>query len=191
MTGLLIALVGPSGAGKDSLISGARRHFGRFAGIGFVRRIITRDPDLNEDHEPVTPERFRQLEASGGFALTWRANGLSYGLPASILADLADGKVLVANVSRDAIARLKETFPRVLIVHVTASADILGERLARRSRETEDDQRARLARALLLDLAVEADIRIENNGTLASAEQRFIALLEAFVATPLSRRTMP
>jgi ribose 1,5-bisphosphokinase len=181
MSGTLIALVGPSGAGKDSLIEGARRHFNRNPDIGFVRRVITRPPDIHEDHEPVTPEQFARMEAQGALALAWRANGLSYGLPASITQDLARRRVLVANLSRESVPELRTRIARTLVVHVTASAQTLGERLARRSRETLPEQEARLARALMLDRAVDADIRIENNGALHAAQSRLIDLLEAFL----------
>jgi ribose 1,5-bisphosphokinase len=181
MTGTLIALVGPSGAGKDSLIAGARRHFHRNPAIGFVRRIITRPHDVHEDHEPVTSEQFARMEAEGAFALSWRANGLAYGLPATISHDLERGHVLVANLSREAVPALRARVARPLVVHVTANAQVLGDRLARRSRESRAEQEARLARALLLDSSVDADVRIENDGALELAQSRLIDLLEAFL----------
>jgi ribose 1,5-bisphosphokinase len=181
MTGTLIAVVGPSGAGKDSLIAGARRHFDQNPSIGFVRRVITRPPDIHEDHDPVTSEQFARMEAEGAFALSWRANGLGYGLPASIDHDLAHGRVLVANLSREAIPKLRARVARPLVVHVTASAQVLGDRLARRSRESQHEQAARLARALLLDRSVDADVQIENNGALELAQGQLIDLLGAFV----------
>jgi ribose 1,5-bisphosphokinase len=181
MSGTLIALVGPSGAGKDSLIAAARRHFGDNPAIGFVRRVITRPHDIHEDHEPVTAEQFARMEAEGAFALSWRANGLGYGLRATISCDLERGRVLVANLSREAVPALRARVARPLVVHVTASAQVLGDRLARRSRESPQEQKARLARALALDRTVDADVRIENNGALELAQYRLIDLLEAFV----------
>ena len=188
MTGALIALVGPSGAGKDSLIEGARRHFARHPGIGFVRRVITRPPDMHEDHEPVSREEFQRREQQQLFALSWHANGLSYGLPSAIHDDLGRGVALVANVSRDIVPRLRASFARPLVVHVTAHEDVLRNRLARRRREDSAEQSARLARAVMLDNAVEADIRIENNGQLAEAQRRFVDMLEAFVSADFPAR---
>jgi ribose 1,5-bisphosphokinase len=180
--GVFVAVAGPSGAGKDSLIGGARRHFGGNPGIVFVRRVITRPPDTHEDHEPATPLQFRLMAEQGAFALHWSANGLSYGLPASIRDDLARGAAVVANVSRDMTPEVRRLFARTLVVHVTANAEVLAERLASRARENDAEQDARLARSLLREQSVEADMRIENNGDLARAQAQFIDILTPFVA---------
>lgn len=153
----------------------------------FVRRVITREADPHEEHTPVTPLQFRLMKGDGAFALSWSANGLSYGLPADINDDIARGAVVVANVSRDVVPMVRETFARTLVLHVTASADVLSQRLAARGREDEAGQSERLARSLLREQTVEADIRIENNGDLASAQAQFISVLNLFIA-PLQER---
>jgi ribose 1,5-bisphosphokinase len=181
-SGVFIAVVGPSGAGKDSLITDARRHFGASGGVVFIRRVITRPPDAHEDHEPVTPLRFRMMREQGAFALSWSANGLDYGLPAALADDLARGAVVVANVSRDVLPDVRRIFERCLVVHVTASVETLSSRLAARGREDEGQRGARLARSLLRERAVEADVSIENNGELAEAQRRFIEILNIYQA---------
>ena len=60
--GVMIAVVGPSGAGKDSLINLARLHYRDDLRIGFVQRVITRPADgATEDHVPATVEEFEML----------------------------------------------------------------------------------------------------------------------------------
>jgi ribose 1,5-bisphosphokinase len=189
--GVFVALVGPSGAGKDSLLAGAREHFRGGDGVVFVRRVITREPDIYEDHEPATPLQFRLMQEQGAFALAWQANGLSYGLPIALAEALRQGAVVVANVSRHAVPGVRAAFPRCLVVHVTASVDVLAARLAARGRESDADQGARLARSLLLEQAVDADIRIENNGSLAAAQQRFIEVLRLFDRSSQSVEASP
>ena len=50
-TGAIIVVVGPSGAGKDSVIGFVAQHFADRADIDFVRRVITRPSDAGgEDH---------------------------------------------------------------------------------------------------------------------------------------------
>ena len=85
--GAFVAVVGPSGAGKDTLIGYAKARLaekgrGRFH---FVRRVITRAADgSTEDHDTLSPMAFERAEADGAFALSWEAHGLCYGLPAEI-----------------------------------------------------------------------------------------------------------
>ena len=87
MSGRLFAIVGPSGAGKDTLIQGA---LAVRPGLSVVRRVITRPTSAGgEDFEGVTAAAFAARSKAGEFALTWQAHGLSYGIPKSALLPLA------------------------------------------------------------------------------------------------------
>jgi phosphonate metabolism protein PhnN/1,5-bisphosphokinase (PRPP-forming) len=147
-TGTLFLVVGPSGAGKDSLIDGAR---GRLAGdpdFVFARRVITRPVEAGgEAHQAVSDEAFRAMERAGAFALSWHAHRLGYGLPRAIEADLHAGHNVVANVSRTVIEAARHRFPNVRVIHVTAPAEVLAARLAARGRESAADIEERLARS--------------------------------------------
>jgi len=69
--GTLFLIVGPSGAGKDSLIDGLRTRLDpdRFE---FAQRVITRPTDSGgEAHEACTSEVFEQREAAGEFLISW------------------------------------------------------------------------------------------------------------------------
>lgn len=183
--GVFVAVAGPSGAGKDSLINYARVALAGDQRFVFVKRVVTRPADVSEDHDSLSPADFRFRADTGAYALWWEANGLHYGLPATVLADLAGGRVAVSNISRDVISRVRERFARSLIIHVTASVDVLSKRLASRGREGESDQLERLSRSLLREQTVEADVRIENNGDLADAGRRFTSILQA-LAVPVT-----
>lgn len=179
--GLFVAVAGPSGAGKDSLIAGARIAFAGDSRVVFARRVITRPVDETEPSESVTPLAFQLLAENGGFALWWSANGLSYGLRASLLDDLGRGHVIIANVSRDMAPMIRSRFARSLIVHVTASTHTLARRLEERGRESADERSSRLVRALQKDEAFKADIRIENNGALHDGIETFVSLLTSML----------
>ena len=86
--GHLVLVVGPSGAGKDTLLNLARTHFASREDVVFQRRVITRPADTTEDHEPVTEAEF----AGRDFALSWRAHGLCYGIPLDLETELAAGQ---------------------------------------------------------------------------------------------------
>ena len=93
---MLILIVGPSGAGKDTLLNGARDALADDLRFRFVRRIITRPGDMGQEaHESATEQAFELRRQAGDFALTWRAHGLHYGIPAEISMDLARGRVVI------------------------------------------------------------------------------------------------
>jgi ribose 1,5-bisphosphokinase len=177
--GVFVGVVGPSGAGKDSIMRLASQMLHNDQDICFVRRVVTREAGSDEAHDTMTVETFREAAEAGQFALNWQANGLDYGIPASIHADLAAGRIVVANTSRDIAPEIKSKFPRAIIVHITASTEVLKERLAARGREDADTRDLRLARSIMLEQGFQADIRIENNGALETATKQFMNALLA------------
>jgi ribose 1,5-bisphosphokinase len=133
----MVVVVGPSGAGKDTLMAYAARHFASREDVVFVRRVITRDGAAGgEDHDAVSEETFEMLENTGRFAVSWGAHGLRYGIPAETKAAVDRGQLVVANGSRSALSRFKAVYPSLFVINVTASPDVLAARLAARGRET-------------------------------------------------------
>jgi ribose 1,5-bisphosphokinase len=177
---MLILVVGPSGAGKDTVLNLARQSLADDLRFRFVRRVITRPAEAGgEDHEAVSDAIF----LTRTFALQWQAHGLRYGIPLDVINDLARGIVVVANVSRAVIAQAAEKFP-VRVIEVTAPPAILAQRLAARGRETAADVAQRLARDIPIPPHVETDT-IVNDSTPAAAADRFvIALIQAALPVP-------
>ena len=173
---VLILVVGPSGAGKDTLLNGVREALGEHHAMRFVRRVITRPGDLGEEaHESVSEQAFELREQVGDFALSWRAHGLRYGIPADISMDLARGRVVIANVSRAVVAEAAARFP-VAVIEVTAPADVLAARLAERGRETVDDVARRLSRDIELPVPV-SRLSVVNDGTREAGVARLLAAI--------------
>lgn len=172
MLGMLVLVVGPSGAGKDTLLEEARRRLAGDRRVRFVRRVITRPADAGgEDHEAVTEAAFARRD----YALQWQAHGLRYGIPVDIADDLARGVTVVASVSRGVIADAAARFP-VRVLEVTAPPELLAARLAARGREDADGVAARLARSVELPEGIEV-LRVVNDGTIAEGAARFLAAL--------------
>lgn len=165
--GRFIAIVGPSGAGKDSVIEelcAARPEVYR------ARRVITRPADAGgEDFEAVTFDEFEMRVAEGQFALHWQAHGLSYGVPASVDQALKLGQDVVANLSRGMVDAAASTFDDVVVLHVTASPKILAQRLSLRGRESGEALAKRLARPAPVMPGCVSVIPIDNSGTLSAA----------------------
>jgi ribose 1,5-bisphosphokinase len=181
--GVFVAVVGPSGAGKDTVIAYARRSFAGNDAVEFVRRVITRPSDKSsEDHDTLAEADFEAAEKAGAFAGSWSAHGLRYGLPASLDQSIAEGRVAVANISRAAIPLVSARYANVIVAEITASTEILAERLAKRGRESRTEVLARLARSTELGSAVPGAVRIDNSGAREEAGERFVALLRKAIA---------
>lgn len=175
--GRLVAVVGPSGSGKDSIIRGA---MGALAGqqVFFARRVITREADLHEDHVPISPAAFRVMEADGAFAFAWEAHGLSYGVPREVDDMLLDGATVILNVSRAIVPLLRERYAHLTIAAVSVDQQHLAQRLTGRGRETQDEIVQRLARAPQHALIGPDVVHINNNGSLEDAVACFLSAVE-------------
>ncbi len=185
--GTLILVVGPSGVGKDSIITGAAESFPGHPRLVFARRLITRPATAGgEDHIALSEPEFAERRDAGQLLLHWRAHGLDYGLPGALAADLAAGRAVVANVSRGVVAEARRRFAPVIVVAVAASPETLAKRLAARGRETSVDIDSRLARSGALP-PDQIDVIIDNDGTLAAAIGRFAEVLRRALAQPPSR----
>lgn len=178
--GLFVAIVGASGAGKDTLIAHARRELAGEPGVRFARRVITRPPDAGgEPHEGVSPTAFDGMRHSGAFALSWNANGLSYGIARIVDEWIAEGDVVVANLSRAALADAARRYRRVAVVHVVADSAALKSRLKARGRENEKEIEGRLARDVQLAVDPSAVFVIDNSGPPDGPCAQFVDFLIA------------
>ena len=179
MSGKLVLVVGPSGAGKDSVLHGAKQRLNGSSRCFFPRRFITRDEGAGgEDHISLNPEEFTTMEERGDFALAWYAHDLSYGVPRTITRAMANGMTVVVNVSRSVIEEAMERFPDVRVVNITASRDVLKQRLTDRGRESEEDVERRLERATAFYFKGDNVFEIDNSGSLDDSVRQFLGLVQ-------------
>lgn len=174
--GRLIAVVGPSGVGKDSIMDGLKA---ARPDLRLVRRWITRAPELGgEEYHAVSPDAFEAARRGGAFCLAWGAHGLRYGIPAQVLRDVQTGTDCLANLSRSVLGEAAARFPALIVLNITATPETLARRLAGRGRETPEQIKARLGQADK-PLPPGLDVRtVTNDGPLDAAIARACALLQ-------------
>ena len=171
----MFLVVGPSGAGKDTLLEGARAVLAGDQRYVFARRVITRPADAGgEDHEAVGADEFARRRERGDFMAWWSAHDLDYGLPRELLDELAAGRHVVANVSRGAIGAIAGQVAAVRVVEITASPDLLAARLENRGREDAGAVAERLARRGAAAPPGIAVSTIMNDGTPTEGISRFV-----------------
>jgi ribose 1,5-bisphosphokinase len=177
--GRLVVVVGPSGAGKDTLIAGAGVRLAGDPTVVFPLRIITRTASAAEHHRTISDCDFATAAEQGAFAFWWEAHGLKYALPAGIDDDIRAGRTVVCNVSRGIVAALRRRYAGVRVVLVTAPAEVLTTRLAARGRASDGDIAARIARAGPPDAELSPDHVIENIGDLEHGTASLVAAITA------------
>ncbi|MEK9279305.1 MULTISPECIES: phosphonate metabolism protein/1,5-bisphosphokinase (PRPP-forming) PhnN [unclassified Bradyrhizobium] len=162
--GRLVLVVGPSGAGKDTLLRLAQAACIDDHNVAFPRRVVTRESSVAEDNLAVSPDEFRRALDHGDFAVHWQAHGHCYALPREINDDIRAGRTVVINVSRTVIGELRGAYANVVVVAITAPPDVLAQRLAARARLSDGNIAERLARSVE-ETAAQADVTIVNAGS--------------------------
>lgn len=170
--GKLLYVIGASGAGKDTLMNYARERINGAEKVIFVHRYITRPPfSGNENHVHLTEQEFKTRQHAGLFALHWESHGKFYGIGAEINSFMDSGFSVVVNGSRHYLPVAQQLYPKLAVVMVDASPDIINERLIKRGCENEEEIQKRIARTAQINPVVKNCITILNNGAVEVARE--------------------
>jgi ribose 1,5-bisphosphokinase len=164
-------VVGPSGAGKDTLLGLAKSACIEDYSIVFPRRVVTRASSSSEDNEELDFEAFQQALTRGDFAMYWEAHGHRYGLRRSMDDDIRAGHSVVVNASRTVIDASRRVYANVVVIAVSAPPEVLEDRLRMRARASDGRVDDRLGRAI--DAAT-PDITILNVGRPEDHARRLV-----------------
>ena len=182
--GKLFYVVGPSGAGKDSLLGYVRERLPADAPVMFAHRYITRPAAAGgENHVALSESEFHRLVARGLLAMHWGSHGLRYGLGTEIDRWLSAGLDVVMNGSRAYLTNADQRYGDALqVVSITVETSILRARLEERGRESPAEVEQRLTRAAAFNVDHPGTFHLANNGSLAEAGERLLELLADRVA---------
>ncbi|MHA1674522.1 MAG: hypothetical protein ACTSYI_12960 [Promethearchaeota archaeon] len=186
-SGVLFLVVGNSGSGKDSVISGVETLWNSsntsLPSINVPTRYITRPSHESEDFVSISTDDFHKMKNKDQFAFWWHIYELDYGVPASIFEWLEKGDFVLVNVSRNIISQVKAKIPNTQIIFVSVPFSITKARILSRGRENPDDPvfQARIERARDRQTLPEADIVIDNAGDLDNAISDLIKKLHKYL----------
>ena len=176
--GILFLVVGNSGSGKDSIISGAiERYPEDLKEVKLAKRYITRPPSEFEDNFSITIDEYNSMELQGKFALKWEIYGLNYGVPIEIDEWLEKGHPVIVNVSRMIIDEARETYENLKVVFIEVPLEITIKRIKDRGRESGQLLQERMQRAEKNQKLPEADFNVDNSRELDNAITQFLTYL--------------
>lgn len=174
--GRLVLVVGPSGAGKDTLIGLAKAVCADDSNIVFPRRVITRAASASEENVEISAGAFQEELARGEYAMHWEAHGHHYALRRAIDDDIRAGRTVVVNVSRTVIDAARRAYANVVVVSITAPPEVLAERIAMRARKSDGSLEGRLHRSVE-DASAAPDVTIVNTGSAEYHARQFVRVI--------------
>ena len=175
--GRLVLVVGPSGAGKDTLLGLAKTACADDGNVVFPRRVITREASASEENEEVSTDAFQEALTRGEYAMHWEAHGHRYALPRAIDDEIRAGRTIVANVSRTVIGAMRRAYADVVVIVITAPPNVLAERIAMRARSSDGRVENRLRRTVE-DAAAAPDVTIVNTGSAEYHSRQLVRVIK-------------
>jgi ribose 1,5-bisphosphokinase len=185
----LVYLMGPSGAGKDSLLAVLRQSAAASAeNLLIAHRYITRPPIAGdrEQHVFLSEAEFDRRRRRGLFALDWRAHGHAYAAGVELDFWMDKGFSVVLNGSRQHFSKARQKYGgRLVPVCLSVSAGTLEKRLIARGRENAREIEERLHRAQTFRGHLPPDCHIlENEGDIQDTARRFLRFFRESKAAP-------
>jgi len=175
--GRLVLVVGPSGAGKDTLLGVARAACADDRTVVFPRRVITREASASEDNDEVSIGTFQEALARGEYAMHWEAHGHCYALSRAMEDEIRSGRTVVANVSRTVIGAARRAYADVVVILITAPPNVLAERIAMRARSSDGMAENRLRRTVE-DASAVPDVTIVNTGSAEYHARQLVRVIK-------------
>ena len=176
--GRLVLVVGPSGAGKDTLLGLAKAACADDGNVVFPRRVITREASASEENEEVSIGTFQEALMRGQYAMHWEAHGHRYALSRTIDDDIRAGRTIVVNVSRTVIGAVRRAYADVVVVSITAPPNVLADRIAMRARSSDGTIESRLRRTVEDDASAVPDVTIVNVSTAEYHARQLVRVIK-------------
>lgn len=173
----MVWLMGPSGSGKDSLLTAVRQQENNRLQV--AHRYITRAADAGcENHVALSEKEFALRQEQGLFALSWQAHHQSYGVGVELDIWLEAGFDVVVNGSRQHLKQARRRYGDALVpICLHVSTEVLRQRLELRGRETPQQIEQRLQRAAFYAPDLDDCLVLHNDGSLLQSVESFMRMV--------------
>jgi ribose 1,5-bisphosphokinase len=176
----IVYVMGPSGAGKDSVMRAVRERLDGRWRVVFAHRYATRPPAAAHPNEVALGAGEFALRLDRAlFTFAWEAWAVRYAIGTEVRAWVARGLLVVVSGSREYFQRALRDDLEVLPVLITAPLAERARRLRARAREDEAAIAERLRRGEAIQLAHARVVTIANDGPLERAGSALTQLLMA------------
>ncbi len=161
----LIIFVGPSGSGKDTLMVRVRDQIlSEDLNVHIAQRWITRENDETEQFHSLTRDEFQTAVNNNTFVVDWEIYGNCYGVPRSEIDPFLEQGVVLLNLSRKELGKIKALYPKCRVVLVEVATELAQERIKQRKRDQGEMLDARIQRLhQKINLPFIPDLIIKNN----------------------------
>ena len=176
----LYFLVGPSGVGKDTLLTQLKAHLYADNQPLVAHRYITRPVrEDDENHIALSEFDFNRRQQAGLFLFDWHSHGYQYAVGCEVKKWVKQGQNVIVNGSRQYLATAREIYPRLVPVWMTVSEQVLRDRLHQRGRESDDEIEQRIQRNRQLEALKPNDCAfINNDQSIEDTVGQIISLIE-------------
>lgn len=202
LSGLIIVMVGPGGAGKNAIMKAIIARSPEIMQLATATtRPMRADEAQGREHHFVDNQHFQCLIAAGQLLEFQEVTpGKFYGIPRQTVSDvLAAGKIRIADIEVLGAKELAAAFPENVIqifvtvpgADIAAQLELLERRMRQRAdQDTDIDQRLQRAKALELPYQPHCDYTVVND-ELGQAISATMAIIEGEVRAlkSLSRAT--
>ena len=183
-TPLLFVVSGPSGAGKDSVLSLLKE---TAANMQFITTMTTRKPRPQEiegvDYRFVSVETFEDMKKRNELLECAQVYGNWYGPPKEAIRQaLNEGKDVILRVDVQGVKNIKKIVPEAVFIFITTpTLEELEKRLKKRYTETEAELALRLKTATeeIKQIKMFDYVVFNNGGSLGTAVDEIKAIIKA------------
>jgi ribose 1,5-bisphosphokinase len=143
----LYYIVGPSGAGKDSLLRLLKeKQFFSHQPLVSHRYITRAVRENDENHIELSTFDFLHRQQAGHFLFDWESHGHQYAVGREVQEWLRSGRDVIVNGSRAYLNKAREIYPPLVPIWMQVSDDVLRTRLFNRGREKPSEIEYRILR---------------------------------------------